>query len=146
MSSLGITASSVHRASSSRDNPGNKKQWIKPHSTMVGESQNGRDEKSHPLPRFSDNRWKNGSWDLNVFVRNGRMDWDSVIVAEARRRKCLEVFPEAAMNQEPVLFRSSIIPWWPAWIMHSHLPQAEILNVQGGQQWLDFSCHIWWMF
>lgn len=31
--------------------------------------------------KFSDERWKNGTWDLNMFVRNGRMDWDSVIVA-----------------------------------------------------------------
>ncbi|KAG8487915.1 hypothetical protein CXB51_018215 [Gossypium anomalum] len=27
--------------------------------------------------KFSDKRWKNGTWDLNMFVRNGRMDWDS---------------------------------------------------------------------
>lgn len=32
-------------------------------------------------PRFRDERWKNGTWDLNMFVRNGRMDWDGVIVA-----------------------------------------------------------------
>lgn len=31
--------------------------------------------------KFSDERWKNGTWDLNMFVRNGRMDWDSVIVS-----------------------------------------------------------------
>lgn len=31
--------------------------------------------------RFSDARWKNGTWDLNMFVKEGRMDWDSVIVA-----------------------------------------------------------------
>lgn len=31
--------------------------------------------------RFSDERWKNGTWDLNMFVKQGRMDWDSVIVA-----------------------------------------------------------------
>ncbi|KAJ8552862.1 hypothetical protein K7X08_020255 [Anisodus acutangulus] len=35
--------------------------------------------------RFSDERWKNGTWDLNMFVKNGKMDWDSVIVAEAKR-------------------------------------------------------------
>nr|GMC94351.1 light-harvesting complex-like protein 3 isotype 1, chloroplastic [Ipomoea batatas] len=78
-------------------------------------------------PRFSDEQWRNGSWDLNMFVKNGRMDWGAVIVAEARRRKHLELFPEAATDQEPVLFRSSIIPWW-AWIKHSHLPEAELLN------------------
>lgn len=47
--------------------------------------------------------------------------------AEARRRRFLELHPEAATNQEPVLFRSSVIPWW-AWISHSHLPEAELLN------------------
>lgn len=31
--------------------------------------------------RFSDARWKNGTWDLNMFVKEGRMDWDSVILA-----------------------------------------------------------------
>ncbi|KAI3458377.1 hypothetical protein Pfo_015040 [Paulownia fortunei] len=83
------------------------------------------DEQSHP--RFSDERWKNGTWDLNKFVKQGRMDWDAVIVAEAKRRKFLELHPEASTNEEPVLFRSSIIPWW-AWIVHSHLPEAELLN------------------
>ncbi|KAJ9678601.1 hypothetical protein PVL29_020697 [Vitis rotundifolia] len=78
-------------------------------------------------PKFSDERWKNGTWDLNMFVRDGKMDWDGVIVAEARRRKFLEMYPESATNQEPVLFRSSIIPWW-AWMMRSHLPEAELIN------------------
>ncbi|KAI8540240.1 hypothetical protein RHMOL_Rhmol09G0247200 [Rhododendron molle] len=64
---------------------------------------------------FDDERWKNGTWDLNVFVKDGRMDWDGVIVADV------------ATTQDPVVFRSSIIPWW-AWIMHSHLPEAELLN------------------
>ena len=31
--------------------------------------------------KFSDERWKNGTWDLNMFVREGNMDWDAVIVA-----------------------------------------------------------------
>ncbi|GFY83559.1 chlorophyll A-B binding family protein [Actinidia rufa] len=79
------------------------------------------------VPKFLDERWKKGTWDLNMFVKDGKMDWDGVIVAEARRRKFLEVHPEVATNQEPVLFRSSIIPWW-AWVMHSHLPEAELLN------------------
>ncbi|KAK9291579.1 hypothetical protein L1049_019528 [Liquidambar formosana] len=79
------------------------------------------------VPKFKDERWKNGTWDLNMFVKSGKMDWDGVIVAEARRRKFLELYPEAATNQEPVLFRSSIIPWW-AWLMRSHLPEAELLN------------------
>lgn len=33
------------------------------------------------VPKFSDERWKNGTWDLNMFVRNGKMDWDGLIVA-----------------------------------------------------------------
>ncbi|GER50847.1 chlorophyll A-B binding family protein, partial [Striga asiatica] len=32
-------------------------------------------------PRFADERWKKGTWALNMFVRNGRMDWDAVIIA-----------------------------------------------------------------
>ncbi|XP_038875279.1 light-harvesting complex-like protein 3 isotype 1, chloroplastic [Benincasa hispida] len=77
--------------------------------------------------KFTDKRWKNGTWDLNMFVKNGKMDWEGVIVAEAKRRKFLELYPEAATNQEPVLFRSSVIPWW-AWLTKSYLPQAELLN------------------
>ncbi|KAK8680176.1 hypothetical protein V6N13_109129 [Hibiscus sabdariffa] len=77
--------------------------------------------------KFEDERWKNGTWDLNMFVRNGRMDWDGVIVAEAKRRKYLEMYPEACSNQEPVQFRSSIIPWW-AWFMRTYLPEAELIN------------------
>ncbi|GMI76641.1 light-harvesting-like 3:1 [Hibiscus trionum] len=77
--------------------------------------------------KFEDDRWKNGTWDLNMFVRNGRMDWDGVIVAEAKRRKYLEMYPDACSNQEPVQFRSSIIPWW-AWFMRTYLPEAELLN------------------
>ncbi|KAG7014857.1 Light-harvesting complex-like protein 3 isotype 1, chloroplastic, partial [Cucurbita argyrosperma subsp. argyrosperma] len=76
---------------------------------------------------FTDERWKNGTWDLNMFVKNGKMDWEGVIVAEAKRRKFLELYPETATNHEPVLFRSSIIPWW-AWLTKSYLPQAELLN------------------
>ncbi|KAL0321715.1 UNVERIFIED_CONTAM: Light-harvesting complex-like protein 3 isotype 1, chloroplastic [Sesamum calycinum] len=68
-------------------------------------------------------------WDVGSqhVVKQGRVDWDAVIVAEAKRRKFLELYPEASSNEEPVLFRSSIIPWW-AWIVHSHLPEAELLN------------------
>ncbi|KAD5961521.1 hypothetical protein E3N88_12994 [Mikania micrantha] len=77
--------------------------------------------------RFVDERWKHGNWDLNIFVKSGKIDWDAMIVAEARRRKFLELFLEEATNQEPVLFRSSIIPLW-AWITHSHLLEAELLN------------------
>ncbi|CAI9091953.1 OLC1v1027077C1 [Oldenlandia corymbosa var. corymbosa] len=84
-------------------------------------------EQEPPSTKFVDERWKNGTWDLNMFIKRGRMDWHSVISAEANRRRFLELYPEAATNQEPVLFRSSIIPWW-AWITHSHLPEAELLN------------------
>ncbi|KAD5961506.1 hypothetical protein E3N88_12979 [Mikania micrantha] len=66
--------------------------------------------------RFIDERWKQG-----IKVEFGPR------IAEARRRKFLELYPEEATNQEPVLFRSSIIPWW-AWITHSHLPEVELLN------------------
>lgn len=46
---------------------------------LVTTTSNSSDEHSHP--RFCDARWKNGTWDLNMFVKQGRMDWDSVIVA-----------------------------------------------------------------
>lgn len=58
----------------------------------------------------------------NYFVYISRVG-----LAEARRRKFFELYPEAATNQEPVLFRSSIIPWW-AWLIRSYLPEAELLN------------------
>ncbi|KAK6936456.1 hypothetical protein RJ641_033486, partial [Dillenia turbinata] len=79
------------------------------------------------LGKFSDKRWKNGTWDLNMFVKDGKMDRDSVIDAEARRRKILELYPEESTNEEPVLFRGSIIPWW-AWLKRSYLPEAELLS------------------
>lgn len=31
--------------------------------------------------RFKDERWKKGTWDLNMFVRDGRIDWDDLIVS-----------------------------------------------------------------
>lgn len=31
--------------------------------------------------KFVDERWKQGTWDLNMFVKSGKMDWDSLIVA-----------------------------------------------------------------
>ncbi|KAK6155960.1 hypothetical protein DH2020_010208 [Rehmannia glutinosa] len=37
--------------------------------------------KNSDEPRFSDERWRKGTWDLNMFVKQGRMDWDAVIVA-----------------------------------------------------------------
>ncbi|KAF8379194.1 hypothetical protein HHK36_028623 [Tetracentron sinense] len=94
---------------------------------VEGESEHVMDTGSSVPKLFHDARWKNGTWDLNMFVKDGKMDWDGVIVAEARRRKFLEMHPQVSTNQAPVLFRSSIIPWW-AWIMRSHLPEAELLN------------------
>nr|XP_048326750.1 light-harvesting complex-like protein 3 isotype 1, chloroplastic [Ziziphus jujuba var. spinosa] len=31
--------------------------------------------------KFTDEQWKNGTWDLNMFFKNGKIDWDIVIVA-----------------------------------------------------------------
>ncbi|CAN1179694.1 Light-harvesting complex-like protein 3 isotype 1, chloroplastic [Linum perenne] len=31
--------------------------------------------------KFVDERWKKGNWDLNMFVKDGEMDWDALIVA-----------------------------------------------------------------
>uniref|UniRef100_A0A1J3DWX3 Lil3 protein n=1 Tax=Noccaea caerulescens TaxID=107243 RepID=A0A1J3DWX3_NOCCA len=79
------------------------------------------------LIKFEDARWVNGTWDLKQFEKDGKTDWDFVIVAEAKRRKWLEENPETTSNEEPVIFDTSIIPWW-AWIKRYHLPEAEILN------------------
>ncbi|XP_058104104.1 light-harvesting complex-like protein 3 isotype 1, chloroplastic [Magnolia sinica] len=94
---------------------------------IEGERMHGMEKKSSSVPMFKDERWRNGSWDLNMFVKDGKMDWDAMIVAEATRRKFLQLYPEPATNQAPVLFRSSIIPWW-AWLRRFHLPEAELLN------------------
>ncbi|VVB08225.1 unnamed protein product [Arabis nemorensis] len=77
--------------------------------------------------KFEDAKWVNGTWDLKKFEKDGKTDWDSVIVAEAKRRKWLEDNPETTTNDEPVLFDTSIIPWW-AWMKRYHLPEAELLN------------------
>ncbi|XP_054808830.1 light-harvesting complex-like protein 3 isotype 1, chloroplastic [Prosopis cineraria] len=76
---------------------------------------------------FKDDRWVNGTWDLKKFQKNGSTDWDAVIDAEARRRKWLEANPESSSNEDPVVFDTSIIPWW-AWMKRFHLPEAERLN------------------
>ncbi|XP_060207446.1 light-harvesting complex-like protein 3 isotype 1, chloroplastic [Lycium barbarum] len=76
---------------------------------------------------FQDSRWVGGTWDLNQFKKNGETNWDSVIDAEVRRRKWLEDNPESSSNEAPVLFDTSIIPWW-AWMKRFHLPEAELLN------------------
>lgn len=76
---------------------------------------------------FQDARWKNGTWDLLQFTRDGKVDWDAVIDAEVLRRKWLEENPEASRNDDPVVFETSTIPWW-AWVKRFHLPEAELLN------------------
>ncbi|PNY05756.1 lil3 family protein [Trifolium pratense] len=76
---------------------------------------------------FVDPRWVAGTWDLMQFRKNGTTDWDAVIDAEARRRKWLQTNPESSSNDNPVVFDTSIVPWW-AWIKRFHLPEAELLN------------------
>ncbi|MED6156663.1 hypothetical protein PIB30_016400 [Stylosanthes scabra] len=76
---------------------------------------------------FVDPKWVGGTWDLKQFHKNGTTDWDAVIDAEARRRKWLEENPESSSNENPVIFDTSIIPWW-AWMKRFHLPEAELLN------------------
>eukprot|EP00850_Spirogloea_muscicola_P015170 SM000114S24133 [mRNA] locus=s114:121990:124455:- [translate_table: standard] len=78
-------------------------------------------------PKFSDPRWKNGTWDLVQFTTDGKTQWDAVIDAEVLRRKWLEDNPESSTNDDPVLFESSQVPWW-AWTRRFHLPEAEKLN------------------
>ncbi|KAM3730669.1 hypothetical protein ACB098_12G104000 [Castanea mollissima] len=93
------------------------------------EMEHGSDTDSrHCGPKFVDERWKNGTWDLNMFVHDGKMDRDGVIVAEARRRKFIELHPEAATNQDPVLFRTTIIPWW-AWLVSLNSYKMKILAI-----------------
>ena len=96
----------------------------------------GKDSASGPVMqitedgKFRDYRWTNGRWDLSnpVFKRSdGEMDWDAVIDAEMARRKLLEDTPIPCINEEPVNFDTSEIPWW-AWVRRFHLPEAEKLN------------------
>lgn len=52
--------------------------------SQVGKPEDGEAELKKPessVSKFVDERWKKGTWDLNMFVENGRMDWDAVIVA-----------------------------------------------------------------
>ncbi|XP_076884355.1 light-harvesting complex-like protein 3 isotype 2, chloroplastic [Bidens hawaiensis] len=77
--------------------------------------------------KFEDPKWVSGTWDLNQFQKDGVTDWDAVIDAEVKRRKWLEDNPESSNNDFPVVFDTSIIPWW-AWIKRFHLPEAELLN------------------
>ncbi|XP_057829939.2 light-harvesting complex-like protein 3 isotype 1, chloroplastic [Cryptomeria japonica] len=77
--------------------------------------------------KFENPKWKNGTWDIQQFTKDGKVDWDAVIDSEVRRRKWLEDKPETSTNSEPVVFDTSIVPWW-AWVKRFHLPQAELLN------------------
>ncbi|KAK4788490.1 hypothetical protein SAY86_019809 [Trapa natans] len=79
------------------------------------------------LNTFKDPRWVNGTWELKQFEKDGKTNWDAVIDAEARRRKWLQDNPESSSNENPVVFHTSIIPWW-AWMKRYHLPEAELLN------------------
>ncbi|CAN0842687.1 Light-harvesting complex-like protein 3 isotype 1, chloroplastic [Linum grandiflorum] len=82
------------------------------------------------VKKFADSRWVEGTWDLKQFRKGGvaaETDWEAVIDAEARRRKWLEMNPESTSNDEPILFDTSIVPWW-AWMKRYHLPEAELLN------------------
>lgn len=84
-------------------------------------------EEAEILIKFEDPKWVGGTWDLNQFQKDGKTDWDAVIDSEARRRKWLESNPETSTNDAPIVFDTSIIPWW-AWIKRFHLPEAERLN------------------
>ncbi|XP_071706118.1 light-harvesting complex-like protein 3 isotype 2, chloroplastic isoform X2 [Rutidosis leptorrhynchoides] len=77
--------------------------------------------------KFEDPKWVSGTWDLKQFWKDGATDWDDVIDAEVKRRKWLEDNPESSNNDFPVVFDTSIIPWW-AWMKRFHLPEAELLN------------------
>ncbi|KAG6633558.1 hypothetical protein I3843_12G055200 [Carya illinoinensis] len=79
------------------------------------------------VSKYGDTRWIGGTWDLKQFEKDGKTDWDAVIDAEAKRRKWLENNPESSSNDDPIIFDTSIIPWW-AWIKRFHLPEAELLN------------------
>ncbi|XP_057812360.1 light-harvesting complex-like protein 3 isotype 1, chloroplastic [Salvia miltiorrhiza] len=76
---------------------------------------------------FQDARWVGGTWDLKQFEKDGKTDWDAVIDAEVKRRKWMQDSPQSSSNDEPVVFDTSIIPWW-AWMKRFHLPEAELLN------------------
>lgn len=49
-------------------------------SSAVVKVEEDNDDWNNNGERFTDKRWKNGTWDLNMFVKNGKMDWEGVIV------------------------------------------------------------------
>lgn len=77
--------------------------------------------------KYENPKWVGGTWDLKQFQKDGTTDWDAVIDAEVKRRKWLEDNPESSNNDFPVVFDTSIVPWW-AWVKRFHLPEAELLN------------------
>eukprot|EP00250_Pteridium_aquilinum_P028173 c36701_g1_i1 orf=365-1276(-) len=117
--------------------PNRKPSMLERGGTLKGEKAEGKDPGAAALGKavsksvvtgpFQDARWKNGTWDLKQFTQDGKVDWDAVIDAEVIRRKLLEDNPEASTNEEPVVFDTSIIPWW-SWVKRFHLPEAELLN------------------
>lgn len=52
-----------------------------------------------------------------------------VIDAEMARRKLLEDFPIPSINEEPVNFDTSEIPW-TVWIKRFHLPEVRLVAAQ----------------
>lgn len=50
------------------------------HDAADSKSKHGLDEKLFVM-KFTDERWKNGTWDLNMFIKHGKMEWDGVILA-----------------------------------------------------------------
>ncbi|KAL9167195.1 hypothetical protein ABFS82_05G079500 [Erythranthe guttata] len=76
---------------------------------------------------FKDARWVGGTWDLKQFGKDGQTNWDAVIDAEVKRRKWMQDNPQSSSNEEPVIFDTSIVPWW-SWVKRFHLPEAELLN------------------
>lgn len=107
--------------------------------TLTGEKASGKDPGLAILAKsptrvgsnegpFQDARWSAGTWDIQQFTGpNGKVDWDAIIDAEVLRRKWLEDNPEASLNEDPVVFETSVIPWW-AWMRRFHLPEAELMN------------------
>lgn len=67
------------------------------------------------------------------------------IFAEVVRRKLLEANPVSSNNDEPVVFDTSIVPWW-AWVKRFHLPEAELLNGESrcfSTFWLSSLVIVW---
>lgn len=78
--------------------------------------------------RFRDDRWVDGCWDFTKFKgADGETDWDAVIDVEMARRKMLEDTPIPSVNEDPVNFDTSMVPWY-VWMRRFHLPEAEKLN------------------